>query len=663
MTDPIFVENKTKQILGSLPVVTIPIFVTNDKDLLALQLDSIFRFLYHKSAIELYISSCVSLDEANSMVREWISREGDAYRGIEFDIYEDTHWDTDDHVPVHQKNLSLRKALDRNSDFYFYYPSRNFIRPSCLIDLIKLDTPIICPLLSTIYPGEPLTDLASLRSVDIATQAGSPFFSASSNLAEGFLVKADYIQYIEFKNDAEIVTPQARDINVLTDLRHVMGWVSFRKANDDATQAIEDCQAYISEDLNVLKDEIEFQMLSAPDVVRAGNVASLKTLIFCTAFTSNSKEWDGRYRRWVDAIKASSLHYDTLLMIDDGSEQLPNWKGLDIRNEFSTTPPGEFVLHSFSTHLGRHSVFDFPGWYRSFVYAAKFAKDYGFEKIIHIESDSVILGKRLQSYMNTFDSGWMAPWCSLYGDGFPESAIQVIAGASLQKYFDFEKKHPHESMIGYQYECIIPFDIVEKKFIGNRYGEFMSTVPANAEFAVSNRNNMPSNYYWWLENKERNLSQKSEMISQSGRFICDYKTGAPVILKILTHISYVGDYVGTSGRWIGVSDETKTIEGLSFIFAYGVPIEAIEYATVDVNGTVSDWHRNGEYSGTKGQSQSVKGFALRLVGADAAQFHVEYKCKFVGDSTPLTGANGSICKSPTGGGLSAILITISKPAN
>ena len=50
-------------------------------------------------------------------------------------------------------------------------------------------------------------------------------------------------------------------------------------------------------------------------------------------------------------------------------------------------PQAQAVLFHFKNNLGRPSVYDYPGWFRSFTFVATYAQAYQFEKIVHIESD------------------------------------------------------------------------------------------------------------------------------------------------------------------------------------------------------------------------------------------------------------------------------------
>src|SRR5262249_42671359 len=123
----------------------------------------------------------------------------------------------------------------------------------------------------------------------------------------------------------------------------------------------------------------------------------------------------------------------------------------------------------------------------------------GFEKVVHIESDAFLIDSRVQQYVNFTVSGWTAFWCPVHS--LPESAIQIIAGDAIEKFADLPRTHPHEKLIGREFELQLPFDAVERRFIGDRYGEYQAFVPANAEYAVQARDEQSENYYWWLSDE------------------------------------------------------------------------------------------------------------------------------------------------------------------
>jgi hypothetical protein len=221
-----------------------------------------------------------------------------------------------------------------------------------------------------------------------------------------------------------------------------------------------------------------------------------KTLVFCTAHVDDETVWDGRYRRWFDAIAASGLRHDTALMVDDGSPVLPDWQDVALLREgesLATATPR--VLYHFAENLGRRAIFDFPGWHRSFTFAAEFAEANGFTKVIHLESDAFVVSQRLRDHIDGIDQGWTAFWCPSHG--FPEITLQVMAGVGLAAYRDFCASVPHAALVGRPYEEQIPFSHIERGFTGDRYGERLPYVPIEADFVAQARE-ADASYYWWV---------------------------------------------------------------------------------------------------------------------------------------------------------------------
>jgi hypothetical protein len=228
-------------------------------------------------------------------------------------------------------------------------------------------------------------------------------------------------------------------------------------------------------------------------------------LVFCTAYGANpahpSQGWNGRYLRWLNAILRCELQYEQVLLIDDGSPVLPDWVGLRVLTDLSGPQPAErVVMFHFLDNLGRPGVYDYPGWFRSFAFAARYAQTYGFEKIIHIESDAFLVSRRIQHYFNEISDGWVTFLGSRHN--YPESGLQIIAGSGLRTYYETVAR-PYSDFIGKPIEVILPFTRIEHGFIGDRYGETLTYVPMEADWTMQAY--MPTalsdDYYWWMRPK------------------------------------------------------------------------------------------------------------------------------------------------------------------
>ncbi|MDG7001213.1 MAG: hypothetical protein JRN15_19120 [Nitrososphaerota archaeon] len=210
--------------------------------------------------------------------------------------------------------------------------------------------------------------------------------------------------------------------------------------------------------------------------------------MFCTSFFDiGSEAYSSRWNRWLDYYmpRMRCLGADRIFIIDDGSSPGNinlNVSIVDADRALPANIPEGVVVFRFQEHLGRQSVFCFPGWWRSFTYCCQIAKAYSFCKIIHIESDAFVLTGRMASYISSLSDGWTALWCPRYKR--PETAIQVICSDSLS----ILEKYYHAGIALWSKrvcaELVLPFSRVESHFIGDRYGEYTSIIPDGADFSA-----------------------------------------------------------------------------------------------------------------------------------------------------------------------------------
>lgn len=197
----------------------------------------------------------------------------------------------------------------------------------------------------------------------------------------------------------------------------------------------------------------------------------MRTFIFCTSFINGDPVTHtlGRYERWVKYYSPllDELQAERMFLIDDGGKDYG-----DI-NVISGDLPAEVTsvvnVYRFEETLGRRSVMDFPGWWRSFLFSIEIARKYGYDRIIHIESDFFILSDRLKEYIKNLENGWI----SMYSDHYsiPETGIQVICKDAFDIFTDFKEKHLNANYQMDQYaELILPFTHVNSSFIGDRLG-------------------------------------------------------------------------------------------------------------------------------------------------------------------------------------------------
>lgn len=213
----------------------------------------------------------------------------------------------------------------------------------------------------------------------------------------------------------------------------------------------------------------------------------LRSLVFCTAYVKDAP----RYRRWLDYMEPRYRAFgaEAVFLINDGCE------GLDFdprptvlrHDELQRAAGSPLNLVWFDQRLGRRSMFCYPGWWRSFTYSLRIARELGFAKIIHIESDAFVPSRRLTEHLGRINRGWTALWSPTYA--FPETAIQAICSDAFDRLEQFASAGERffvESNRAAEY--LLPFDKIEHRFRGNRCGQlqrdrlppsldFMSQVP------------------------------------------------------------------------------------------------------------------------------------------------------------------------------------------
>ena len=209
----------------------------------------------------------------------------------------------------------------------------------------------------------------------------------------------------------------------------------------------------------------------------------MKTLLFCTGYSTSDLEWEKRWRRWYNHHKQVGLQFDQLLIVDDGSPELPGWS--DTRVIYDLDRPWfankDIVIYRYEDNLGIDGgAFSVPGLYRGFQTASRYMQEYGFDKLLNIESDSYILSKRMIEYINNIDKSWTAFWEPKFK--VPELGINIAAGAGLTKWFNTTNKN-YSEYNGLMLETEFDFDHVEKGFVGERYGERCQVLPSGIDYA------------------------------------------------------------------------------------------------------------------------------------------------------------------------------------
>jgi hypothetical protein len=218
-----------------------------------------------------------------------------------------------------------------------------------------------------------------------------------------------------------------------------------------------------------------------------------RTFIFCTTYFDrcHPSGSPARYQKWLDFYRPrlEAFGAQRLFMVDDGSRadeiRIPV-QVFAAEERRDCEPPEEVQLYRFSTHLGRLSKGTFPGWWRSFTFAGQLARAYGYQRVIHLESDAFVLSRRLADFIAKAEDGWTVLWCPRWR--MPETSAQIIAGSSVPVLAELYDRGPDFFAMSRDARTIpeasLPFTRIEQGFMGDRYGEYTSAYPPNADFTA-----------------------------------------------------------------------------------------------------------------------------------------------------------------------------------
>ncbi len=198
-------------------------------------------------------------------------------------------------------------------------------------------------------------------------------------------------------------------------------------------------------------------------------------MVFCTSYFENLEYYYLRYKKWVSYYLSTPFAEDKdFFILDDGSnldvaDNLYNYLEGDLSPDI---PIKKVNFYHFEDRLTKGGGANSEGWYRSFLFAYDIASTFGYEKIVHIESDLYLLTPEICEYINQSNSGWISFKCPTYH--FPESSLQIINKDCYDKFNNFKQEvlaRGLENMGAHNAEWLLPLTHIEDRLTGDRYGE------------------------------------------------------------------------------------------------------------------------------------------------------------------------------------------------
>ena len=139
------------------PIVFVALLAKQKAQVLNYFLETLDAWDYPKDRIHIYIRTNNNTDNTEEILADWIGRNAQVYRSIAFET-EDVAQRVQD-LEVHEwtgerfrvlakiRQESLRQCLLTDADYYFVVDLDNFLYPDTLKELVKLQLPIVAPLL------------------------------------------------------------------------------------------------------------------------------------------------------------------------------------------------------------------------------------------------------------------------------------------------------------------------------------------------------------------------------------------------------------------------------------------------------------------------------------------------------------------------------------
>lgn len=198
-------------------------------------------------------------------------------------------------------------------------------------------------------------------------------------------------------------------------------------------------------------------------------------LVFCVA----GEAWPAA---WLDGVRASGLECGQVLVLADARIDAPDRPDLLVVAEGEDIPPDATLV------LLRHAAE--ASWHRAAALVAAHAARARVGKLVYLAHDAYLVSARAAACVNALDAGWTGFWCPALGGADP--SIQVLVGAAIGALAEFVTADDPARPL--------PFTLVKRDLIGDRYHAYQDFIPRDADFATSVKLAPRARqlHLWWL---------------------------------------------------------------------------------------------------------------------------------------------------------------------
>lgn len=215
----------------------------------------------------------------------------------------------------------------------------------------------------------------------------------------------------------------------------------------------------------------------------------MKTLFWTGSLAGSAFHGQARFWRWWYYYRqhAGALGITHWAVFNDGPLNPPVEFFVDRHNgdgDIAAFKENRLNYVSWNEHLGRRDVHQIPGFWRNLLGALRVCREQGFERFIQVEADCLILSADMLYEVGNTKSGAICYWCPHYE--MPESAVIVCGQDRFARFEEQARAIFSKTSCGPEdrFETAMDWTEIRKNRKGDRYPEFTSNVPNDADFVV-----------------------------------------------------------------------------------------------------------------------------------------------------------------------------------